>query len=195
MIRPPVTCMIKPWKIVSSRTDANYKVFQVRTDRAVSPRTDRIGEFYTLLSNDWVNVLPLTPDGKVVMIRQYRHGSRKVTLEIPGGLVDEADPGEAAKRELLEETGYAGKSVSLLGSTNPNPALFDNTCYTYLVEGVEKVKEISLDTHEDIEVELVPLTSVPSLLVNGTINHALVIVAFYFFFQKNGSLQCPSFGA
>jgi ADP-ribose pyrophosphatase len=186
--------MIKPWKILSSQIDADYKIFKVRTDRAVSPRTDRIGEFYTLQSNDWVNVLPLTQDRKIVMIRQYRHGSRKVTLEIPGGLVDEADPGEAAKRELLEETGYVGKSVSLLGYTNPNPAIFDNACYTYLVEGAEKVKEISLDTHEDIEVELVPLTSIPSLLLDGTIDHALVIVAFYFFLQKNGSLQGPCFG-
>jgi ADP-ribose pyrophosphatase len=186
--------MIKPWKILNSNIDADYKVFKARTDHAVSPRTKRAGEFYTLQSNDWVNIVPLTEDRRVVMIKQYRHGSRKVTLEIPGGLVDEADPKEAAKRELLEETGYAGSSVSLLGSTNPNPALFDNTCYTYLVEHAEKVKEISLDIHEDIEVELVPLTSVPPLLRDGTINHALVIVAFHFFFQKNGYPEGPCFG-
>lgn len=178
--------MIKPWKILTSKVDADYKVFKVRADQAVSPRTKSIGEFYTLQSNDWVNVLPFTDEREVVMIRQYRHGSRKVTLEIPGGLVDEDDPREAAKRELLEETGFAGTSVNLLGSTNPNPALFDNTCYTYLVEHVRKVREVSLDMHEDIEVELVPLASIPPLLRDGTINHALVIVAFHFFFQKNG---------
>jgi 8-oxo-dGTP pyrophosphatase MutT (NUDIX family) len=186
--------MIKPWQILSSKLDADYKVFKVRADKAVSPRTNQSGEFYILQSNDWVNVVPLTGDREVVMIRQYRHGSRKVTLEIPGGLVDEADPGEAAVRELLEETGYAGKRVSLLGSTNPNPALFDNTCYTYLVEHAEKVKEMSLDVHEDIEVELVPITSIPQLLRDGTINHALVIVAFHFFFQKNGYPEGLCFG-
>jgi ADP-ribose pyrophosphatase len=178
--------MIKPWHILSSKVDADYKIFKIRTDEAVCPRTNRTGEFYTLQSNDWVNIVSITEDQKVVMIRQYRHGSRKVTLEIPGGLVEEASPAEAAKRELLEETGYAGKSVSLLGSTNPNPAIFDNTCYTYLVEHAQEVQEVTLDAHEDIEVELVPLIRIPQLLKEGTINHALVIVAFHFFFLKNG---------
>ena len=186
--------MIKPWHIVSSKVVADYKVFRIRVDQAVSPRTNRTGEFYTLQSNDWVNVVPLTDDLKVVMIKQYRHGSRKVTLEIPGGLVDEADPREAAKRELLEETGYAGKDMSLLGSTNPNPAIFQNACYTYLVEHAEKAHEISLDTNEDIEVELVPLATIPQLLWDGTIDHALVIVAFHFFFQKKGYPEGSCFG-
>jgi ADP-ribose pyrophosphatase len=185
--------MIKPWKILTSKVDADFKVFRIRTDRAVSPRTNTTGEFYTIQSSDWVNVISLTDDREVVMIRQYRHVSRKVTLEIPGGLVDEPDPKEAATRELLEETGYAGRSVRLLGSTSPNPAIFDNACYTYLVEHAEKVHEISLDTDEDIEVELVPLTSVPRLLRDGTIDHALVIVAFHFFFQSNGYLESPCF--
>jgi 8-oxo-dGTP pyrophosphatase MutT (NUDIX family) len=63
------------------------------------------------------------------MIKQYRHGSKEVTLEIPGGLVDENDPREAAQRELLEETGYAGDRVELLGFVNPNPAIFNNRCH------------------------------------------------------------------
>ena len=181
--------MIKPWKILSSKVDADYRVFKIRVDQAVSPRTNRTGEFYTLQSSHWVNVIPLTQDQKVVMIRQYRHGSRKVMLEIPGGLVDEADPKEAAIRELLEETGYAGPKVSLLGSTNPNPAIFDNLCYTYLVEDARKVGDASLEVDEDIEVELVPLSSLPALIQDGTINHALVIVAFHFFFQQNGRVR------
>ncbi len=102
--------MIKPWKILDSKLGADYKVFKIRADQAVSPRTNRTGEFYTIQSNDWVNVVPLTEDRQVVMIRQYRHGSREVTLEIPGGLVDEADPREAAVRELLEETGTPGEA-------------------------------------------------------------------------------------
>jgi ADP-ribose pyrophosphatase len=181
--------MIKPWKILNSKVNADYRIFKIRVDQAVSPRTNKSGEFYTLQSNHWVNVIPLTPDQEVVMIRQYRHGSRKVTLEIPGGLVDEADPKEAAIRELLEETGYAGPKVSLLGSTNPNPALFDNLCYTYLVEDARKVGDASLEVDEDIEVELVPLSSLPALIEDGTISHALVIVAFHFFFQQNGRVR------
>ncbi len=186
--------MIKPWHILDSKIGADYRVFKVRVDQAVSPRTARSGEFYTLQSKNWVNVVPVTGDAHVVMIRQYRHGSRKITLEIPGGLVDESDAGEAAVRELLEETGYAGTNVSLLGSTNPNPAIFDNLCYTYLVDQAEKVQEPLLESYEDIEVELVPLDSVPRLLRDGTIDHALVIVAFHFFFPKYGYPALTCFG-
>lgn len=178
--------MIKKWKILKSTIDRDYRVFRVRVDRCVSPRTAGVGEFYTIESNHWVNVVATTADGNVVMIRQYRHGSRRVTLEIPGGLVEEADPGDAAARELLEETGYSGKERRLIGSTNPNPAIFNNLCYTYLIPDVAKTAPLSLDVHEDIDVELVPLAKVPGLISDGTIDHALVIVAFHFFFQQNG---------
>jgi 8-oxo-dGTP pyrophosphatase MutT (NUDIX family) len=178
--------MIDPWNILHSRIDKDYKIFRVRVDEAKSPRNSAVGEFYTLESSSWVNVVPLTADGQVVLIRQYRHGSREVTLEIPGGLVEGEDPGEAAVRELLEETGFAGSPVTLMGSTNPNPAIFNNLCYTYLVEHVELAADTSLDLHEDIDVELVPLHAIPGLIANGTINHALVIVAFHFYFQARG---------
>ncbi len=178
--------MIKDWEIVNSRIDRDYRVFRVRADKALSPRTNGPGEFYILESNDWVNVIPITPSGDVVMIRQYRHGSRKVTLEIPGGLVEEPDPGAAGVRELAEETGYAGGAPFLLGAVNPNPAIFNNLCYTYLIENARKTQPLTLDTNEDIEVDLVPLARIPALIDEGTINHALVIVAFHLFFQKNG---------
>jgi ADP-ribose pyrophosphatase len=178
--------MIKKWKLLSSTIDRDYRVFKVRVDQAVSPRTAGVGEFYAIESNHWVNVVAITPDQNVVMIRQYRHGSRRVTLEIPGGLVEEADPGDAAERELLEETGYSGKNRKLVGSTNPNPAIFSNLCYTYLVSDVTKTAALSLDVDEDIDVELIPLVKIPGLIADGTIDHALVIVAFHFYFQQNG---------
>jgi 8-oxo-dGTP pyrophosphatase MutT (NUDIX family) len=178
--------MIKHWKILQSRIDRDYRVFRIRAVEALSPRTNLVNEFYTLESQHWVNIVPLTSDGMVVMIRQYRHGSRSVSLEIPGGLVDEHDPKEAAARELMEETGYKGYPISLLGSVNPNPAIFGNLCYTYLVENAEKRSVAHLDTSEDIEVELVPLSRIPSLIADGTINHALVIVAFHFYFIRHG---------
>ena len=178
--------MIKKWKLLSSSIDRDYRVFRVRVDQAVSPRTAGVGEFYTIESNHWVNVIATTPDQDVVMIRQYRHGSRGITLEIPGGLVEEPDPGDAAERELLEETGYSGKARRLIGSTNPNPAIFNNLCYTYLVSDVVKTSPLSLDANEDIDVELVPLAKIPGLIADGTIDHALVVVAFHFFFQQNG---------
>jgi ADP-ribose pyrophosphatase len=175
---------IKKWKPVESRVDRDYRVFKIETKKALSPRTNRVGEFFVIKSNDWVNVIPITPDGKLVMIRQYRHGSQEVTLEIPGGLVDDEDPGEAARRELLEETGYAGDGLRLIGSTNPNPAIFDNLCHTYLIENVKLVADKNLDVDEDIEVVLTPPDEIPALIRNGTINHALVIVAFHYYFSR-----------
>ncbi len=179
---------IKEWEILDSRIDRDYRVFRIGVDKALSPRTNKASEFYTIDTRDWVNVIPITDSGEVVMIKQYRHGSREITLEIPGGLVDEDDPGAAAQRELLEETGYVGEGIRFLGSTNPNPAIFNNLCHTYLVSGVRKVSETNFDADEDIEVVLVPLPEIPALLEKGMINHALVIVAFYFYFLKESSL-------
>ena len=176
--------MIKKWEIVDSKIDKDYRIFRVRVDAARSPRTNRINEFYSLESNSWVNVIPITPAGEVVMIRQYRHGIRETSLEIPGGLVEGEDPRSAALRELAEETGYEGTAVSLLGKVSPNPALFDNLCYTYLVEGARKTHNLNLDASEDIEVDLVPLVRIPSLIAEGRINHALVIAAFYFYLNR-----------
>jgi ADP-ribose pyrophosphatase len=171
--------MIKDWELLDQRVDRDYRVFQITKREARSPRTNRVGTFYTIQGNDWVNVIPVTDDNEVVMIRQYRHGSEDVTLEVPGGLVEEANPEAAALRELLEETGYSGESVTYLGATNPNPAIFSNLCHTFLVEGASKVAESSLDPDEDIDVVLVPLSDIPVMIKDGTITHALVVVAFH----------------
>lgn len=176
--------MIKEWRLTGSRVDGEYRVFRIKSETAISPRTEREGTFYTIETNDWVNVVPITEDGKIVMIRQYRHGSKRITLEIPGGLVDENDPRDAAIRELLEETGYAGDHVELLGAVNPNPAIFGNACHTYLIRNVSKTSEIRLDADEDIDVVLIPIGSLPDLIRSGEIDHALVVVAFHFYFNK-----------
>jgi len=98
--------------------------------------------------------------------------------------VDEDDPGEAARRELLEETGYAGDPARSLGFVNPNPAIFNNLCHTYLIENAREVSEKTLDPDEDIEVVLTPPDEIPGIIARGGINHSLVIVAFHFYFMK-----------
>jgi ADP-ribose pyrophosphatase len=180
--------MIKDWELIDSKVDRDYKVFRVKVETSLSPRTNKAGKFYVIDTNDWVNIIPLTEEGEVVMIKQYRHGSKEISLEIPGGLVDDESPEKAALRELLEETGHKGDGVTYLGSTNPNPAIFNNLCHTYLVEKVQKVSAKNLDDDEDIEVVHVPLTDVPDLIAEGTINHALVIIAFHFYFSKQSRL-------
>ena len=175
----------KPWKVVSSQKDRSYRVFSLRTDRAVSPRTGKEHGFFILESTSWVNIIPLTSDGKVVMVRQYRHGAGEVTLEIPGGLVEEGDtPETAAIRELVEETGYTAGKVIPLGNVQPNPAIQNNRCYSFIARDVHLTREQSQDEKEDIEVVLRPLSEIPSAIRNGEITHALVLAAFYRFYME-----------
>jgi hypothetical protein len=132
-----VRVMIKPWNKVSSRAAwANFKIFKIRGDRKLSPRTKAEHDFFVIDCANWVNVVALTPDQKIVMVEQYRHGSNTVELEIPGGMIDakDASPVTAGVRELREETGYEGKQARLLGEIFPNPAIMSNVCYTVLVE-------------------------------------------------------------
>ena len=175
----------KPWTIVSTHCDKSYRVFNLRTDRACSPRTNRTHDFFVLESSPWVNIIPLTPKDDVVLVNQYRHGIQSVTLEIPGGLVEPDDtPEEAARRELLEETGYRYESLIPLGTVHPNPAIQNNLCYTFLARGVYPAERQNQDEREDIEVVLKPLSEIPRLIREGTITHSLVIVAFYRFYME-----------
>lgn len=174
-----------PWKILSSKNDRSFQIFNLRIDRACSPRTNRPHDFYILESEDWVNVIPLTPDNQVVLVRQYRHGIREVTLEIPGGLVESNDsPEDAGKRELREETGYQESDLIKLGHVNPNPAFLDNRCYTYVAKDVFRVRGQEQDEKEDIEVLLRPLEEIPRLISEGDITHSLVLAAFYRFYME-----------
>ena len=174
--------MVKPWKRIRSQTNQTYRIFSIRTDTTLSPRTGAEHEFYVIESGDWVNVIPITADEQVVMIKQYRHGSGEITLEIPGGLVEPGDtPEKAASRELLEETGYQAEEWKKIGVVNPNPAIFSNRCHTFFARNLTKVGNPTLDQTEDIDVVLLPLSDIPRLIRNGVIDHALVIAAFYWY--------------
>ena len=177
--------MSKPWPLVRSRPGSSYRVFSIRTDTARSPRTGREHDFYIIESADWVNVIPVTPDEQVVMVRQYRHGIREVTLEIPGGLVGPDDtPLEAARRELLEETGYEAEDIRFIGAAHPQPAILNNRHLTFLATNVRKTAELRLDEGEDIEVVLVPLSEVKGKIAGGEITNGMVILAFYWLFSR-----------
>ena len=175
----------KPWPLVSSRLDRSFRIFDLRTNRSVSPRTGEEYDFIILESAPWVNVIALTDREEVVLIRQYRHGTQEVTLEIPGGLAEAADePLAAGKRELLEETGYRGEEWIDLGYIHPNPAIQNNRCHTFLALGAKPAGAQSLDDKEDIAVVLKPLAEIPRLIREGAITHALVVCAFWRFFME-----------
>jgi 8-oxo-dGTP pyrophosphatase MutT (NUDIX family) len=166
------------WEVVESEMLQDCAVFRVRRDHARSPRTGQIHPFYGIEADGWVNVVPVTAAGEVVLVRQYRHGTREVTLEIPGGIIDPGEnPDVAAEREMLEETGFGGGRLTPLGSVNPNPALFANRVHTFVAEGVEPRQAIQQVGTEETAVVLLPGGEVRNAIESGQIDHALVVVA------------------
>ena len=174
---------VKPWPKVSSKPAGDFRVFRVRSDVRISPRTGKEHDFYVIESVNWVNVIALTTDGKLVMIDQFRHGSNTVELEIPGGMMDPEDrsPIEAAVRELREETGYEGSQSEVIGQIYANPAIMSNICYTVLVRDCELKHPVQLDHSEDLAVTLEDPDAMPALVKEGRIGHSLVVVALYHF--------------
>lgn len=178
------------WRRARSEQVADCRVFQVRRDASVNPRGGGEHDFYVIEAPDWINVVPLTANDEVVMIEQFRHGTGEVTLEIPGGMVDDGeDARRAAGRELLEETGYESNTeLLLLGSTRPNPAIQNNWIHTFLARDVEFRQTPVFDGTEHTAVRLVPLDQVPALIADGTITHSLVIVGFHWLMLYRNNL-------
>ncbi len=149
--------------------------------RSRSPRDGADHEFYRIEASDWVNVVPFTPGGELVLIHQFRHGADALTLEIPGGMVDPGeDAATAAGRELLEETGYRAAALAPIGVSNPNPALFGNRLHSFVARGCERVAEVRNHGNEETVVELVPRGDLHRLVREGTIDHALVLAGLYY---------------
>lgn len=169
--------MIKHWEVLSSREGFSTKLFRIVVKEMLSPRTGRSMEFYAIETSDWVGVIPLL-DGEVVMVRQYRHGIEGWCLEIPGGIVDDESPEEAARRELKEETGYEAEELELLGTLRPHPALFNNRFYVFLAKGLKWTGEQRLEEGEDLEVVRVPIRDLEEAITSGQIDHALVLASF-----------------
>ena len=175
--------MIRPWKKVRSKPLGDFRIFKLRSDISISPRTGKEHDFFVLDSVHWVNVIALTPDRKLVMVEQFRHGSNTVELEIPGGMMDpgETDPVATAVRELREETGYEGGNPRLLGKIWSNPAILSNITYTVLIEDCRLKNKVDWDHAEDLATRLVPVADLTKLVADEKIGHSLVVVALYHF--------------
>ncbi len=175
--------MIKPWKKVSSKPIGNFRIFQMRSDTCVNPRTGEAHDFYVFDTVNWVNVIAVTPNQEIVMVEQYRHGSGTVELEIPGGMMDphESDPLLTGVRELREETGYEGGPPREIGRVWSNPAIMNNSTITVLVENCQSKHPLKFDSGEDLITHLVPISDLNRLVAEGKIKHSLVVAALFHF--------------
>ncbi len=183
--------MLKPWPTINSKPLADYRIFKVRSDEKVSPRTGQKHDFFVIDCVDWVNVIGITADQQLVMVEQYRHGSNTVELEIPGGIMDAADASPVATgvRELREETGYEGQGARLLGNVFSNPAIMSNTTHTVIIENCALKHGVQWDSGEDMLTKLVPVAEVAGLVAAGKIRHPLVVVALYYYeLSRRGSM-------
>jgi ADP-ribose pyrophosphatase len=185
--------VIKPWPLLSSEVLHTFPIYRLRQDTRQSPRTGKKHEFLVLESGDWINVVPETPEGNLVLIRQFRHGTATMVWEIPGGMVDteDANPEEAARRELLEETGYEPERITFLGVVHPNPAIQNNRCHTFLAVNARPRRNQRLDTSEDIEVREAPWTVVARMIDQGEITHSLVLTALFWYRRHLAGLPPP----
>jgi ADP-ribose pyrophosphatase len=181
--------MLKDWEKIGSKLAGDFRIFKVRSDEKISPRTGKHCDFFVIESVDWVNVIAVTPDDELVMVEQYRHGSNTVELEIPGGMMDphENDPAATGTRELREETGFEGTSARALGWVYANPAIMNNRSHFIVVEQCVHKHECEFDHSEDLITRLVPWREIPALVREGKIRHPLVLVALYHYELSRGA--------
>ena len=186
--------MIKPWKIIRSENGPGLQLFNVRFDWVQNPRNLKEMRRVILETEEWINVVAVTPDKEIVIVRQFRFGNGKITTEIPGGTVEpDESPKDAAIRELKEETGYTSDKWTYLGAVEPNPSFQNNFCHLWLAEDVVSTDEMKLDDGEDISVETITLEELKTKIKTGQFTHALALNALSRVFNLFGDLNYYDF--
>jgi ADP-ribose pyrophosphatase len=170
------------WKKLGAREIARTRIFTVESVDFHHPARAQPQDFFVINAPDWVNVLALTPDGQLVLVRQFRYGIDDFSVEIPGGIIDAGEAVIAAGvRELREETGYVGTTARLLGSVHPNPAMQNNRTHLVLVENARPDATLDWDADEEFEITTMPVDDVYQLAYAGGITHAMVLDALLLF--------------
>ncbi|PJJ84017.1 ADP-ribose pyrophosphatase YjhB (NUDIX family) [Mucilaginibacter auburnensis] len=177
------------WKLLSSSYIHKGPWATLRTDKCEMPDGRIVDEYYVLEYPNWVNGVAFTNEGKVLMVRQYRHAAGIVSLEIPGGVIDgDEKPEDAMRRELLEETGYQFDKIELLSTVYANPSTANNKTFCYLATGGVKVQEQALDEHEEVVVEQYTIEEVKQLLADNKIAQALHCTGLFYALSKLNKL-------
>lgn len=176
-----------PFLEVSQGEPDHRRVFTIRSDQVTSQLTGRTFTVDRLIGPDWVNVVAITSDQRIVLVRQWRFGTRSFTWELPAGLVEHGeDPLAAGLRELREETGYAPSDAAqarVIGVVHPNPAFMSNVCTTVFAPACAVVGAQQLDPAEEIEIATVPLDELPARVASGELSTALGLVGLYWWQQ------------
>lgn len=180
------------FKRKASREVLRTPVFTLREDVSAHPVTGREGRYVVLESPDWVNIVALTAEGEVLLVRQWRHGTRAVELELPAGVMEHGeDPVRTAARELEEETGYRAAKCTLLGSVQVNCAIQENRCFTVLAEGCVLAGPTRFDEGELLTVERVPAARLRSLVREGALRSGMMHVALLWWLEHTGAVRWP----
>lgn len=177
-MRKPFQFSKPSWGVVKDKKVFETPIFDLHEKTLDAPGQTINHPFYVLRAPEWINVIALMPDNRIVLVEQYRVGVDEVTLELPGGMVDEGEtPLEAAKRELLEETGYSSDNWEMIGKTSSNPAILSNFTHLYIASGCQKTAPQHTDGSEDIAVRVIPMDDFLHLVSKGTVHHAIVLAA------------------
>ena len=177
------------WQVLSSEYVHRGPWATLRTDRCLMPDGRIVPSYYVLEYPDWANAVALTEDNKIIMVRQYRHAAGVISLEIPGGVIEDGESPEVGmKRELLEETGYQFSNVELLCKLHANPSTGNNITHCYLARGGKKIQEQQLDEQEQIEIEEYTIEEVKQLLAENKITQALHCSTLFYALMKLGAL-------
>ena len=183
--------MHQEWKHLSSKYIHREKWFNLRSDKVLKGNGAEMEPYYVFEFSDWVNVLPVTTEGKIILVKQYRYALGIWSIEVPGGIMDphETNPEEAAKRELLEETGYSCKNIEQVAVVATNPATQNNRLFCYLATGCELTHAQDFDEDEEIELLVVSLAELKEMLRKNEIAQSLHVCSIMYALMHMGEIK------